>query len=460
MKLFKWPRKISWKLTIVYTLMFIIVLLILNGAVYLFLRNFVVSNAVESIDSALQFILPKLKGVDRESLARSDVDILQDISESRGNIYFRILDQNQKIIIQSNMLKGFELPLQSGYSRIKAKNRQFISKNIVIAKYGFLNGYLQVVRDVTVEYNFLEALLFVLLITSAVGGIGAIIIGYVITRRTLKPINEITNTARSLSVSDLGKRLEVEGPEDELTNLARTFNSMLSRLEKAFERQQQFVSDASHELRTPISVIQGYINLLDRWGKEEAEIRDEAIEAIKNEVESMNSLMESLLFLARGDSDELEIEKGEFWIDEVIDELIRESTMIADEVEVCSEKNIHYKYFGDRKMIKQLLRIFIDNSIKFTFRGGKIKINAQKEDDNLKLSVSDTGCGIPEAELSQIFDRFYQVDKSRSDQEGAGLGLAIARWIIDIHDGNFEIESEVGEGTEISVLLPCNQDGG
>ena len=457
MKFLNWPRKVSWKLTLVYALTFIMVLIVLNGGIYFFLRNFVEDNTRNSIDNTLQFVLPKLKGVDKNSFSEYEADILQDISQSEGDIYFRILDYKKNIVGQSTLLQDMEIPLRHGFISFTRNNRKFIAKSVIISKYGLLNGYFQIIRDVTLEYKFLEKLLIVLMITGGLGGIGAIITGYTVTRKTLNPISQMTDTVRNISISDLGKRLDTEGPDDELTKLARIFNSMLDRLERAFKRQQQFVSDASHELRTPISVIQGYTELLDRWGKEEIEIRDEAIGAIKNEVQNMNSIMESLLFLARGDSNNLEIEKKDFRLDKLITEVIKETALLAGNIEVYSHINDNIEFYGDRKMIKQLLRIFIDNSLKYTQEDGEIIVNLYIEDRNVIIEVIDTGTGIPQEDIPHIFERFYRVDKSRSNKSGGtGLGLAIARRIIAIHDGKVKVSSKVGKGTKIKVCLPAD----
>ncbi|MFW6006711.1 MAG: ATP-binding protein [Bacillota bacterium] len=453
--LLSWPKKISWKLTIIYTLMFILVLILLNSAVYLFLHRFIKSNINESINNTLQFILLKMQRMDSFSFNQYDAGVLQDISRSRGNIYFRILNNNKEIVAQSNLLTEFDFPVENGYNEFEQNGHRFAYKTISITKYGFMNGYLQVVRDVSVEYRFLDMLLTILIIAGILGGVGAIFIGYIITRKTLKPISNMTQTARNISVTDLDRRLEVKGHEDELTNLAETFNSLLDRIQKAFETQKQFVSDASHELRTPISVINGYIKLLDRWGKEEKEIRDEAISAIKNEVNNINSLLESLLFLARGDSEELEINRNDFSVNELIEEIEKETSMITDEIEVTGKVKGKLTYYGDRKLIKQLLRIFVDNSLKFTPAQGKITVESEKKDNHIILKVKDTGCGIPQEDLPHIFERFYQVDKSRSDEKkGTGLGLSIAKWVIEAHQGRVEVNSELGEGTEFKVFLP------
>ncbi len=458
MKFFKWPQKVSWKLTLVYTLVFILVLIVLNGGIYFFLSNFVENSVQNSIDNTLQFVLPQLKGVDRNSFSEYEADILQDISKSEGDIYFRILDHQRNIVGQSSALQDIDIPLKHAFTTFSRNERRYIVKSVIISKYGFLNGYFQIIRDVTIEYRFLDKLLIILIITGSLGAIGAIITGYIITRKTLNPISQMAETARNISISDLGKRLDIEGPEDELTNLAHTFNSMLDRLEEAFTRQQQFVSDASHELRTPISVIQGYIDLLDRWGKEDEEIRDEAIVAIKNEVKNMNSIMESLLFLARGDSDNLEIDKSIFKLNELIDEIIVETSLLTEKIDIYSSVNEDIDFFADRKMIKQLMRIFVDNSLKYTKNGGEIIVNSYREGKNIILEVNDTGTGIPQEDISRIFKRFYRVDKSRSDKNGGtGLGLAIAQSIIKIHRGKVKVDSELGKGTEITVCLPASR---
>jgi heavy metal sensor kinase len=450
-----WPKKISWKLTLVYAIIFILVLVILNGSVYLILSNFVERNIRASLDKTLNFILPKIKGVDKQSFNQYEAEFLKDISQSEGDMYFRILDYNKDVVAQSNILLDMKIPIKDGYTKLNNKDREFVSKTVLFAKFGLLNGYLQIVRDVTIENDFLDKLLTALIIASIVGGIGAIFVGYLITKKSLKPIKNMTETAQKISGTDLKKRLEVSGPEDELNNLAHTFNSMLERLEKAFNRQEQFVSDASHELRTPISVIKGYINLLDRWGKNKEEIRDEAIGAIKNETENMNKLIENLLFLARGDLDEIVVNKEKINLNMVFTELSKETKMIAKEREISFKEKEKIVFWGDRKLIKQLIRIFIDNSLKYTSTDGKIWLQLEKEDNNIVIIISDDGCGIPQEEITHIFERFYRVDKSRSSNSGGtGLGLSIAKTIIDLHKGEIQISSKVKKGTNIKIYFP------
>ena len=214
------------------------------------------------------------------------------------------------------------------------------------------------------------------------------------------------------------------------------------------------MSDASHELRTPIAVVQGHANLLDRWGKNDKEALEKSIYAIKLEASNMANLIEKLLFLAKGDSGMQVIEKKEIFLNKLIEEVIDESNVINEGHEIFSARNDISKITVDYGMIKQMLRIFISNSIKFTPKGGKIKINSEVHKDFVKITVSDNGIGIPKDEIDNVFERFYIVDKSRSKENaGSGLGLSIAKWIVDMHKGTINIESEEGKGTKIIVTL-------
>jgi two-component system, OmpR family, sensor histidine kinase ArlS len=280
-------------------------------------------------------------------------------------------------------------------------------------------------------------------------------IGSRVSKRLLLPVRKMTETVKSISVKDLNTRLDVSGSKDELKDLAKTFNDMLDRLQRSYELQNQFVSDASHELRTPIAVIQGYANLLDRWGKEDRSVLEESITAIKSEAESMKILVEQLLFLARSDKSTQKVEMKDFKVEELIDEVVKETKMIDTKHQILNQHNEALILYGDRNLLKEALRVFIDNSIKYTEEGGVIKINSYKKNKNLVIEIEDTGAGISKEDLPHIFDRFYRADKSRTKETGGtGLGLSIAKWIILKHKGNIEVQSKLGWGTKISLLLP------
>ena len=223
----------------------------------------------------------------------------------------------------------------------------------------------------------------------------------------------------------------------------------------SYRQQARFVNDASHELRTPIAVIQGYANMLDRWGKEDEKILDESISAIRNEADHMNHLVEQLLFLARGDSGKTSVNLGETDLSAMMQEVYEESFMI--------DEDHPYRYHpageqliiqADAGLLKQAVRILIDNASKYTKAGDEILLECGRAGQNeVYIQVQDTGIGMEEADVKQMFERFYRSDEVRSYQ-GTGLGLSIAKWIIDKHRGHFEILSRTGLGTRIRIILP------
>ena len=275
-----------------------------------------------------------------------------------------------------------------------------------------------------------------------------------LNRRVLKPISDMAQTAAQLSASNLSDRISVEGAKNELKDLALVINGMLDRIEVSYNSQKQFVSDASHELRTPIAVIQGYAGMLKRWGKTDPEVLEEGISAIAQETDSMKELVDRLLFLARHDKKTLMLEVETFDPLEVMSEVHREAQMLSavHRFELSAARDMRVS--GDKDMIKQLMRILVDNAIKYTPEGGRISLGMKREKNQCVLSVTDTGKGISAQELPRIFDRFYRCDETRqSHTSGHGLGLSIARIIVSAHGGKLKVRSKVGAGTTFSVLL-------
>ena len=301
-----------------------------------------------------------------------------------------------------------------------------------------------------------------------------IIFGTARIRKTLKPINEIAETASRLSdiafdeekfhnledaiskISPTASDERIHIGDNELQGLEEAINNLLDRMRDSYRQQARFVSDASHELRTPISVIQGYANMLDRWGKEDESVLDESIKAIKSESENMKNLVEQLLFLARGINGKTQLQMIDFSLSDMMAEVFEESKMI--------DKNHIYKYiekertavYGDIGLLKQTARILIDNAAKYTDEGEciilKTGISTKGEP---YFSVQDNGIGMEEEDVTHIFERFFRADTARVRKNGGtGLGLSIAKWIVDKHKGYFSVLSRKDIGTRITVFLP------
>lgn len=278
-------------------------------------------------------------------------------------------------------------------------------------------------------------------------------------KTVLAPIRDITELASTLSASNLSNRINIAGTNNELRDLAVVINSMLDRIERSYNSQKQFVSDASHELRTPIAVLQGYINMLSRWGKSDPEILDEGINAIAQETQSMKELVESLLFLARHDKKTLMMEMEAFDALDVLTELHREAAMVTPEDTFILSPAVSCPMEGDRSMVKQVMRILCDNAVKYTPKGGIITLGIERNPGWVTLSVADNGPGISQEDLPKIFERFYRADAARrSEGGGHGLGLSIARIIVMAHGGKLRVRSKLGVGSTFYVDLPEKQD--
>ena len=277
-----------------------------------------------------------------------------------------------------------------------------------------------------------------------------------LNRRVLAPIRDIASMAETLSESNLSNRINIAGTKNELKDLAVVINRMLDRIERSYNSQKQFVSDASHELRTPISVIRGYTDMLKRWGKDDPEVLEEGIAAISQETEGMKDLVESLLFLARHDKKTLMMELSSFDPSEIISEVQKEETMVHPDYRFDIAQSENLQINADRNMLKQVMRILCDNAVKYSSPGTTVTLACAKDTEGMCcLSVKDEGQGISQEDLPKIFDRFYRSDKARkSDTGGHGLGLSIARIIVIAHSGKIRVRSKPGCGTTFSVLLP------
>jgi heavy metal sensor kinase len=280
--------------------------------------------------------------------------------------------------------------------------------------------------------------------------------GYWISSRSLRPVDEMTRGARSISISNLGARLNVPTSRDEVSRLAEAWNEMLARLGDSVSRMQRFTADAAHELRTPLTVIRTTAELTLRRQREPEEYRH-ALKQIVDGTERMTALTESLLALARGNNPSL---LSLVRID--IASLVR--GVVAEMRPMFDEKSIHLQLElpatpafcdGDLDGLRRVTVVLLDNARKYTPPDGKVSISLRESTPSIDLEIHDTGCGIPAESLPRVFDPFYRVDSSRDKHTGGhGLGLAIAQQIVRAHQGTIEASSEVGAGTTFRFRLP------
>jgi two-component system OmpR family sensor kinase len=337
-------------------------------------------------------------------------------------------------------------------------------------------GVLQVAAHVGGNRQFLDKLRNILILSFLFTTIVAASIGWFLARKALKPIDHVIAAAEQIEKgADLDKRIKYEGPNDEIGRLTEKINGMLSRiqsvyseLEEAYRAQRRFVSDASHELRTPLTTIRGNVDLLEKmWRssqptdaeapKERVQLSLEAMRDIADEAQRMSRLVNDLLSLARADAG-YQMEKQQIPLKPLVEEVIRRAQFLPRQTEwLTGDLTVldDVLVYGNKDYLQQLLFIFIENAFKYTTTG-HVRMDALASEDHAQIGIriEDTGVGMDEEEVPQIFERFYRADPSRGRTSGTGLGLSIARWIIDEHQGSIEVKTRKGKGSAFVIWLP------
>lgn len=285
---------------------------------------------------------------------------------------------------------------------------------------------------------------------------GATVGGLVLSGRTLAPLHTITRTAQAIRAGNLAGRLGLESRDDEVGRLAATFDDMLDRLERAFEQQRRFTADASHEMRTPLTIIKGDLEVFLRR-RRTVEEYEEAMRDVMVEAEYLTRLVDDLLVLARADSGQGEIGHELVYWDAVVDDLLPGLRRLAEQrglyLDTILDRDV--ALVGDSGRLRQLVLNLVGNALIYTPTGGRVRLHLSRAGEQAQLQVSDTGIGIDPADLPHIFDRFYRADRARTRSAGGtGLGLAIARWCAEAHGGQITVQSCLGEGSVFTVLLP------
>src|SRR5215813_8497422 len=296
--------------------------------------------------------------------------------------------------------------------------------------------------------------------------------GFFLARKSLAPVVAMSEQARQIGAENLERRLPVANPRDELGQLASTFNELLARLDASFDLQRQFMADASHELRTPLSVMRTTAQvILERPRRDENEYRD-ALAMINDQTRRLARIVDDMFTLARADAGRRPLKIDSFYLDELIGETSRAAGVLAASkgVKVEAAGPAEVLYYGDEHLLRQMLLNLLDNAIRHTPAGGRIRVCLSRFDSTCEVVVADTGEGIPVDAQPHIFERFYRVDKARSRSDvngagdgadkgvgGAGLGLSIALWVAEAHGGTIDLVSTGPTGTAFAIALPLKQ---
>jgi heavy metal sensor kinase len=296
----------------------------------------------------------------------------------------------------------------------------------------------------------------VFLIVFPFGVLLSIICGVLVTQKSLKVIHTINNTAARISSQNLKERIQVPAGKDEIVALISTLNSMIDRLEQSFVQTRRFSQDAAHEIRTPLTILQGEIEELLSTESCPENIKGK-LDSILEEIQYLSSMSNRLLLIHSMDTDNFQCKSEHIVLADLLRDIVQDAGIISSDrdINISMSLDDSAEITGDRELITRLLWNLIDNAIKYNKLGGTVDVSLKEQDDHIQICIQDTGLGIQEKEIPNIFERFYRVDKSRSrEQGGTGLGLAICKWIVRLHNGIIDVDSTVSEGSTFTVSLP------
>lgn len=439
-----------------FTVFWLIFILILyNVFVYFFVIRVTTRGETQILANKTDLVIETLRKQDMHGY--EDPKLLSDLYNV--NEMMRIVTADGTVVNAVGTDKELLSIPPKVQSVIQSETRQVNGQRIIYLTMpffdqGHLIGSVEAARRLTILDSYLQILVFALSVTSIGAVVFAIFGTYWFTSRLTGPIGQMVQTMREIDRSGKLYRVKLNGREEsvELQQMVRAFNQMIDRLDRTIEHQKHFVADASHELKTPLTVISSYADMLKRWGRDNAEVRDEAIEAISKETERLQKLIRSMLTLAEAEQDDW-LNIARFDVSAVVKELSEVlGKTFGREIRVHTDGHA-VQMRGDKDKIRQLLLILIDNAIKYSKEPIDVRIRPGK--NGIKLEVTDYGIGVPESEIPYMFERFYRVDSARHRTTGgSGLGLSIAKKIIDMHEGTVEVFSKPGNGTTISIQFP------
>ena len=386
-------------------------------------------------------------------------DLMKQIAEKDQTI--RILDRqgNQVLEIRGENESAFYVPFQpvrdKSVALIESEGKQMLIGRSPIRSSQF-NGFVEIIQPLNRYEKIMKNLFLIMTITGILALLISAFVGYFMAKSFVRPLNKLSETMRSIERKGFHERVEIVKAHDEISDLSQIFNKMMSQIEKSFQQQQQFVEDASHELRTPIQVLEGHLALLNRWGKKDPTILEESLQVSLEELERVKRLVGELLELSRADREKFDLQNARANVQVVVDKVIRDFKFLHKNYTFSCLDELDHEAVASilPRHLEQIMIILLDNAVKYSDENSTTEVKLMNQGDDVMIEVRDEGIGIPEEDLPKIFDRFYRVDKARSREKGGyGLGLAIASKLIQNYNGEITALKNHPEGTTIRISL-------
>lgn len=452
---------IRWKLTIWISLLLGTLFIVYNIVQYFVIDEWLIDQEQQNMEKSMNEMESYLQ--EKEVSSAQIADNRSSMTKfNQENQMIRILDQEGTVLLEvSNRLPEQWVEPQTVQKRILI-NAWHYEDHLLIMRSPLITTNFSGTIEMVTNLENTDKLSDILLLVMFGGGIAAVglsILGaIVLSRQFVKPITTMNATMIQIQQKGLHERVDVPDQHDELTNLARMFNRLMDELELSFQQQKQFVEDASHELRTPVAIIEGHISLLNRWGKHDPDILNESLDVSAQELKRLKTILNELLLLSQAESGNIVVEAA---VD--LRQTVQHALTNVVQLHPDTAFDIDLEYLSDIEVkmlpqhLEQILRILVDNAVKYSPITKEIRVHGMRRDNDVCIQVADKGMGIPAEDLPYVFDRFYRVDKARSrEQGGTGLGLAIAERLVKRYNGLIFIDSHVNEGTTVTVLLPAS----
>lgn len=456
------------RLTLWYGSALALILLLFAVALYLVMSRALREQVDASLEEAAAVAIRTL-GEHRFGPFLIFEDLSQDFPEiALLDKFFQIFGPAGQVTIQSANIQSREIPLSQTSFRASLDGKSTFESvqfekgvplrllSVPIRHGDQLVNILRVGTSLQPTERMLQRLLTGLYIASPLALLVSLLGGWFLAGRALRPVHAITQAAQRIAAGDWTQRIRTPHSNDEIGQLASTFNDMIGRLEVSFRQIRQFSADASHELRTPLTITKGETELALRRPRQ-AEDYQVVLESNLEEIDRMSRIVDELLFLSRADLGEIKLKMFPVQLDDLVREIQQQALVLG------KERNIHtileaiepVVVLGDDLRLRELLLNLVDNAVKYSQEGQTVELSLTVAGDRGKLIVRDHGIGIAPGDQGRIFDRFYRTDEARAHAaKGTGLGLAICKWIVEVHHGAIEVQSGVQGGSCFTVFLP------
>jgi heavy metal sensor kinase len=479
-------RSLRFKLTLWYVLILGILLISFSSFLY-----FTLSKSLHrDVDNKLRSLAELIALESASPLSKFGFGSIDQALETSMNLrpigkFIQVLDESGNIGRKSENLKNVELPISLNALKNASKGLVTFETNhsigntplriitFPVTENNHVTKIVQIASSLEGVEDALNTLFIILIVTVPLALMVASLGGQFLAHKALKPVDNITQTARVITSQNLNQRITPPKVKDEISRLIETFNEMISRLDQSFRQIKQFSSDASHELKTPLTILKGEVEVTLRKERTPQEYQ-QTLKSNLEEINRMSQIVEDLLLLSRADTGEVRLNIEDINLAEILNEVVTQMDRLAQSKGLYLSTSNHHQdihIFGDALRIRELFINLIENGIKYTEEGGSIHITLQKENSPpvrsqsdweggekngfVKVIISDTGIGIAKEDQERIFSRFFRVDKARSrERGGSGLGLSICKWIVEAHQGEIVVESELGKGSSFIVKLP------